>query len=158
MAWLNCLTEAYDRRIAIELERSNRYGNTFCLVVLDVDRFKVINDTYGHLAGDKVLKLLAKTAKKRLRSSDYIARYGGEEFVILLPETDADSALKLMNDICAQVRNSPFHFQTKPLKITVSLGIAEVAKDDSAEDLFSRADKAMYHAKDMGRDQCQVAA
>ena len=150
--------EAYDRRIAIELERSNRYGNTFCLVVLDVDRFKVINDTYGHLAGDKVLKLLAKTAKKRLRSSDYIARYGGEEFVILLPETDADSALKLMNDICAQVRNSPFHFQTKPLKITVSLGIAEVAKDDSAEDLFSRADKAMYHAKDMGRDQCQVAA
>ena len=105
-----------------------------------------------------MLKLLAKTAKKRLRSSDYIARYGGEEFVILLPETDTDSALKLMNDICSQVRNSPFHFQTKPLKITVSLGIAEVARDDSAEDLFSRADKAMYHAKDMGRDQCQVAA
>ncbi len=150
--------EAYDRRVSIELERFIRYGNTFCLVVLDVDRFKAINDNYGHLAGDKVLKLLAKTAKKRLRSSDYIARYGGEEFVILLPETSADSALTLMNDICAQIRNSPFHFQTQPLKITVSLGIAEVAADDSVEDLFSRADKAMYQAKDMGRDQCRVAA
>ena len=62
--------------------------------------------------------------------------------------------MKLMNDICAQVRNSLFHFQTKPLKITVPLGIAEVVTDDSAKELFSRADKAMYHAKDMGRDQC----
>ncbi|MDG1293084.1 MAG: GGDEF domain-containing protein, partial [Pseudomonadales bacterium] len=112
--------EAYERRIAIELERARRYGSRFCLVVADVDYFKQVNDTYGHLAGDKVLKVLAKTMQQRLRLADFIARYGGEEFVILLPETDAKAALALMDTIGMQIRDCPFHFKSKPLKVTIS--------------------------------------
>ena len=150
--------EAYERRIAIELERARRYGSKFCLVVADVDYFKQVNDTYGHLAGDKVLKVLAKTMQHRLRLADFIARYGGEEFVILLPETDAKAALTLMNAICVQIRDCPFHFKSKPLKVTISIGIAEIAEGDDARTLFARADKAMYEAKQQGRDRCFVAA
>jgi diguanylate cyclase len=150
--------EAYERRIAIELERARRYGSKFCLVVADVDYFKQVNDRFGHLAGDKVLRVLAKTMRHRLRLADFIARYGGEEFVILLPETDAKAALMLMDQICLQIRDCPFHFKSEPLKITVSLGIAQVAEDDDARTLFARADKAMYEAKQQGRDRCYVAA
>ena len=150
--------EAYERRIAIELERARRYGSKFCLVVADVDYFKQVNDRFGHLAGDKVLRVLAKTMRHRLRLADFIARYGGEEFVILLPETDAKAALMLMDQICLQIRDCPFHFKSEPLKITVSLGIAQVAEDDDARTLFARADKAMYEAKRQGRDRCYVAA
>lgn len=149
--------EAYDRRIGIELERAMRYSRRFCLVVADVDYFKAINDSYGHLAGDKVLKVLAKTIRQRLRRADFIARYGGEEFVILLPETDAQAALTVMDDICSQIRNCPFRFKSERLKITVSFGIAEVNDTDDAESLFARADKAMYEAKEQGRDQCKLA-
>lgn len=149
--------EAYERRIAIELERVRRYDSKFCLVVADVDYFKQVNDSYGHLAGDKVLKVLAKTMRRRLRLADFIARYGGEEFVILLPETDAKAALVLMNEICMQIRDCPFHFKSKPLNITISLGIAQVTEGDDARELFARADKAMYKAKQQGRDRCHVA-
>lgn len=149
--------EAYDRRIGIELERAQRYGRRFCLVVADVDYFKSINDSYGHLAGDKVLKVLAKTIRQRLRRADFIARYGGEEFAILLPETEAQAALAVMDDICSQIRNCPFRFKSEPLKITVSFGIAEVSDVDDAESLFARADQAMYEAKEQGRDQCKLA-
>ncbi len=150
--------EAYERRLGIELERWSRYDRKFCLVVADVDYFKSINDRYGHLAGDKVLKVLAKTIRQRLRRADFIARYGGEEFVILLPETDAEQALSVMDDICSQIRNCPFHFKNEPLKITVSFGIAEVAEGDEPESLFARADTAMYEAKKLGRDRCQLAS
>lgn len=150
--------EAYERRLGIELERSQRYDRRFCLVVADVDFFKSINDRYGHLAGDKVLKVLAKTIRQRLRRADFIARYGGEEFVILLPETDAAQALSVMDNICSQIRNCPFHFKSEPLKITVSFGIAQVGADDDAESIFSRADSALYEAKAQGRDRCHLAA
>jgi diguanylate cyclase len=149
--------EAYERRLGIELERSRRYERKFCLVVADVDHFKMINDRYGHLAGDKVLKVLAKTIRQRIRRADFIARYGGEEFVIILPETDAEQAVTVMSDICSQIRGCPFHFKSEPLKITVSFGIAEVSASDDHETLFARADKAMYQAKDQGRDRCYLA-
>ena len=149
--------QAYERRLGIELERSRRYERKFCLVVADVDHFKMINDRYGHLAGDKVLKVLAKTIRQRIRRADFIARYGGEEFVIILPETDAEQAVTVMSDICSQIRGCPFHFKSEPLKITVSFGIAEVSASDDHETLFARADKAMYQAKDQGRDRCYLA-
>ena len=149
--------DAYERRLGIEMERARRYGRRFCLVVADVDYFKSINDRYGHLAGDKVLKVLAKTIRQRLRRADFIARYGGEEFVIILPETDAEQALSVMGDICSQIRSCPFHFKSEPLKITVSFGIAEVSESDDQETLFARADNAMYEAKKLGRDRCQLA-
>ncbi len=149
--------EAYVRRFAIELERGERYERSFCLVVADVDHFKSINDQFGHLAGDKVLRVLAKTMRQRLRRADFIARYGGEEFVILLPETAAAEALKVMNDVCRQIRECPFHFKSDPLQITVSFGIAQFIVGDDADSLFSRADEALYAAKRGGRDRCELA-
>ena len=149
--------EAYGRRIALELERWERYQRSFCLVVADVDHFKSINDQFGHLAGDKVLRVLAKTMRQRLRRADFIARYGGEEFVILLPETAAVEALSVMNDVCRQIRECPFHFKSEPLKITVSFGIAQLLQGDDADSLFSRADQALYAAKRGGRDRCELA-
>ena len=149
--------EAYTRRIALELERWERYQRSFCLVVADIDHFKSINDKFGHLAGDKVLRVLAKTMRQRLRRADFIARYGGEEFVILLPETAAEEALTVMNDVCRQIRECPFHFKSEPLQITVSFGIAQLASGDDADDLFARADQALYAAKRGGRDRCELA-
>ncbi len=156
---LTCLPNraAYDRRIEMELERCQRYSRQFCLVVADVDDFKRINDTFGHLAGDKVLKLLAGTMRARLRNTDFIARYGGEEFVIILPESDAEAAIVAMNHICEQIAACPFHHKEQPLKITVSFGVAEVGIDEDAEALFARADNAMYAAKKGGRNRCELA-
>lgn len=149
---------AYDRRLAIEFERWERYRHNFCLVVADIDHFKLINDHYGHLAGDKVLKVVASTIRKRLRRVDYIARYGGEEFVILLPATDADTALKLIEELAEKVRSCPFHYNKQPLAITLSFGIAQAELGDNQESLFERADAALYTAKRAGRDKTVVAS
>lgn len=158
---LDSLTElpnrsAYERRLDIEMERWQRYQQGFCLVIADIDHFKLVNDKYGHLAGDKVLRVVAKTLRKRLRRADFIARFGGEEFVILLPATDSAKALQLMEKLREQIRECPFHYNKDPLEITVSFGIAEVQGSDTCEALFERADKALYAAKDAGRDKCRV--
>lgn len=148
---------AYDRMGNHEMARWERYQLGFCLVVADIDFFKSINDKYGHLAGDKVLAVVAKTIRKRLRRVDFIARYGGEEFVVLLPSTRAEEAKKLMDKLGRDIREAPFHFNKSPLKITVSFGVAEVGEGDTLEALFSRADTALYKAKASGRD-CTVVA
>jgi len=148
---------AYDRMGALEMARWERYGQSFCLVVADIDFFKSINDKYGHLAGDKVLSVVARTIRKRLRRVDFIARYGGEEFALILPATGADEAKKLMDNLGKDIREAPFHYNKSPLRITVSFGVAEVAEADTLESLFSRADTALYKAKASGRD-CTVIA
>jgi diguanylate cyclase len=148
---------AYERKLEIELERWTRYQHKFCLVVADIDHFKLINDRYGHLAGDKVLKVVASTIRKRLRRVDYIARFGGEEFVILLPATDAEQARKLIEDLGQKIRECPFHYNKEPLEITLSFGISQVVEDDTPETLFARADEALYEAKRSGRDRTVVS-
>lgn len=149
--------EAYAERAHHEIQRLQRYGHPLTLAVCDIDRFKSINDNYGHQAGDKVLKLMAKVISTRLRNVDFVARFGGEEFVILMPETNAEQAFKVLDKVRATVGKTAFRFKDAPVSITISLGIAEVAADDTVEHVFARADKALYAAKNGGRNRCELA-
>jgi len=149
--------DAYQHRLEEELARKARYGGSLTLVVADVDHFKRINDNYGHLAGDKVLQLLAKALRKSLRDVDFVGRYGGEEFVILMPETNAEEALSATEKLRTKVEASPFNFRKERVPITMSFGISEFHALENAETVFERADKALYRAKDEGRNRCILA-
>jgi diguanylate cyclase len=162
LALLDMLTQlpnrqAYEQRLQQEYERWKRYGRPLTLAVCDIDHFKSINDNFGHLAGDKVLRIIAKTLAKRLRKTDFIARFGGEEFVVLLPETDQQAALQAIETIREAVANCPFHFREKPLSITLSAGIAVFSGNATPEQVFERADTALYQAKQNGRNRCEIA-
>lgn len=148
--------ESYQQRLDQEVQRFQRYGGKLSLMVCDVDLFKRINDTYGHLAGDKVLKIIAKSLQKNLRSSDFIARFGGEEFVALMPETSTDEALIVAEKLRKKIEESPFNFKKEPVQITVSFGISEIVEGESIDEVFNRADKALYKAKESGRNQVQI--
>ncbi|TQV70738.1 GGDEF domain-containing protein [Exilibacterium tricleocarpae] len=148
--------EAYNERAHMEFQRWRRYRNPLSLAVCDIDRFKVINDTYGHQAGDRVLKVLSRALAKRLREVDFIARYGGEEFVVLLPETGAADAHLLLDKIRAAIAQTPFRFKEQPVEVTLSIGVEEFRDDDSVESVFARADRLLYRAKEEGRNLCLV--
>lgn len=129
------------------------------IMVIDIDHFKTINDTFGHTIGDQVLKSLGKTMKKSIRSSDYIARYGGEEFVIVLPDTELDFAAQLAKKLKETVNSLKFELRkkNKVLKTTCSFGIASFSDQlTTGADVFAAADKALYHAKENGRDAVAV--
>lgn len=149
--------DAYQQRLEEELSRKARYGGPLTMVVADVDFFKCINDNYGHLAGDKVLQLLAKAMRKSLRDVDFIGRYGGEEFVILMPETNAEEALVATEKLRTKVESSPFNFRKERVPITMSFGISEFQTLEDGETVFERADKALYQAKAEGRNRCIVS-
>jgi len=144
---------AYDESLAQELGRFRRNGKTFCLAVLDIDHFKRVNDTYGHTAGDKALKLVATQIGDRLRQTDLLFRTGGEEFVLLLPDTGLAAARPLVEAVRGGIDKAPFHFEGAPVTITLSAGVTAVRDDDTAETLFDRADDAMYRAKKTGRNR-----
>ena len=147
---------AYDLYIQKEHERFKRYGGELSLLVCDVDKFKSINDNYGHQAGDKVLQLISRQVKKGTRETDMLARYGGEEFVVILPETNVDDAFQVGEKIRAEVAKSPFHFKGTRVQITISCGIATFKKGYRPEQVFDAADAALYKAKENGRNQCQI--
>jgi diguanylate cyclase len=148
---------AYDERATYEFERWTRYKRSLVLAVCDVDRFKSINDNFGHLAGDKVLRILARTLRARLRKTDFVARYGGEEFVVLMPEATLPDALAALEMVRGAVAECPFHFRDQPLKITLSAGLAQFEEGDDMVTVFERADRALYTAKENGRDRCVIA-
>ena len=148
--------EAYSERLGLELARFKRYKAPLVLAVADVDHFKLVNDNYGHLAGDRVLQVVAKTIKNKVRETDFVGRFGGEEFVFLFPETSLDDGLKTVEKIRLGVASCPFHFRDKPVTVTVSFGLAQFAEGDSAEDVFVRADQALYRAKAAGRNQSLI--
>jgi diguanylate cyclase len=148
--------EAYQQRLEQEVKRIERYGGKLSLMVCDVDLFKRINDAYGHLAGDKVLKIIANSLQRNLRSTDFIARFGGEEFVVLMPETSTSEAKIIAEKMRIKIEESPFNFKKEPVQITVSFGISEFAEGETAAEVFSRADKALYEAKDKGRNKVQL--
>lgn len=150
--------EAWQERLTFEFNRWQRYQYPLTIGVLDLDLFKRINDTYGHKAGDRVLQLVAKELRKRLRNTDFVARYGGEEFVLLLPETQPDDALSVMNKIRQHVSELPFHFSGEPVTITFSAGLAAFTSEDSEDSVFERADKAVYRAKSAGRNCVRLSA
>jgi diguanylate cyclase len=148
--------EAYEKRAELEFKRWQRYRRPLSLVVGDIDFFKSINDNYGHLAGDKVLQIVARQLRERLRQTDFIARYGGEEMVILLPETSVQQALQTAENLRRQLEAANFHYNDDPVLVTMSFGIAEFCEGDTVESVFTRADKAMYRSKDEGRNRCSV--
>ena len=155
--------EAYDLRLRQVLDEW-LHGASFerrdddralCLAVADVDLFKKINDSYGHLAGDKVLKIIAREMVSRLREKDFIGRYGGEEFVIIMPDTRPADAEHVLNKLRLAVAAIPFHFKEQQIQITISFGVVEALREDSPETIFDRADKALYKAKENGRNRVQ---
>lgn len=143
---------AYDEHIEQEYERWSRYRTAFAVVVADLDLFKKVNDSFGHLAGDKVLRLVAKVITKNIRVTDFVARYGGEEFVIILPSTGTAEAEQAMDKLRQSLEKSPFNFHGKPVGITMSFGVTEIKEGDSLDDVFTRADEALYQAKEDGRN------
>jgi diguanylate cyclase len=149
--------EAYSERVHEEFKRWQRYQRPLTLAVCDIDHFKRINDTYGHQAGDRVLKVLSRGIAKRLREVDFMARYGGEEFVLVLPETQAQQAFSALDKIREAIAQTPFHFKESPVQITLSMGIAEFNEGDTIEKVFARADKQLYVAKEQGRNRCLIA-
>ncbi|WP_299979663.1 diguanylate cyclase [Desulfobacula sp.] len=159
LAITDALTGLYNSRhffsqIKIEIDRYKRYSRALSLLILDIDFFKVYNDTWGHLDGDKVLMGLGKTIKPCMRSMDTAYRYGGEEFVILLPETGLQKACvvgaRIKDNIAAQM------FEPEPgikTSITVSLGATELVEGENSKSFIRRADKALYKSKDTGRNK-----
>ncbi len=156
------LTKVYNHRFFQELlekeyKRSDRYDTEFSLIMLDIDFFKKINDTYGHLLGDEILKEIAALILECLRSMDVVARYGGEEFAILLPETNLPEAIKTAERIRRTIENHDFMEVQggKPLKITVSLGVTTYPSDNinDRSDILTKADIALYEAKETGRNR-----
>jgi len=146
---------AWNERLEVEGARWQRYGGELLMAVLDVDHFKRINDEYGHLAGDKVLKIIAGELAKRVRVTDFIARFGGEEFVLLMPSTPMEGGLKLLDVLRTAIEACPFHFKGQPVTITLSGGLAAYHPGEVAEQVFERADQALYRAKRGGRNRIE---
>lgn len=149
--------QAYEERLASEIARCKRYETPLSMVVWDVDKFKAINDNYGHAGGDRVLKVLAEILSSRIRETDFVARYGGEEFVMLMPETTAESAMQVADKLCHEVSQTPFHFRDNPVAVTISAGVAQFHQGELVTTLFERADAALYAAKEAGRNRVHSA-
>ncbi len=144
---------AYQERARAEEARWRRYGAPLSLIILDVDRFKAINDSFGHRAGDLVLRTIAQLVGSRIREVDFFARYGGEEFVILLPETPLAAAREVAEKVRRSVEAFRFHARGKRIPITISCGVAQLREGDTVEAAFERADAALYRAKGDGRNR-----
>ena len=149
--------EAWQERLSFEYNRWQRYSHPLTIGVLDIDLFKRINDSYGHKAGDRVLQLVAREFRDRLRTTDFVARFGGEEFVVLFPETEPSDARAVVDKLREHVGKLPFHFRGEPVTVTFSAGLAGFIAGDTEESVFDRADRALYQAKDAGRDQVMIS-
>jgi diguanylate cyclase len=149
--------EAYNERASAEVQRWQRYGRPLTIAIFDIDHFKRINDSYGHQAGDRVIKVIGRSIAKRLREVDFFCRYGGEEFVALMPETDSETALGVLEKVRDAIANAAFNYKDQPMSITLSVGLTEFKTNDVLETAFERADQALYNAKSTGRNRCHLA-
>lgn len=158
------LTGIPNRRLFFELSKKHfeltRLRNQpLSLLMIDVDDFKQINDTYGHLAGDKVLKHIVNLFRARLREKDLLARYAGDEFAVLLPDTHAEAARKTAEALQKILRETPYAtVEGTEISVTLSIGVSEHRDEDICEELLQNADKALYHAKELGRNRVEVYA
>ncbi|MCU7892830.1 MAG: GGDEF domain-containing protein [Candidatus Thiodiazotropha sp. (ex Ustalcina ferruginea)] len=142
-----------------EFKRAKRFSRKLSVMMLDLDHFKRVNDTYDHTVGDMVLKHIAGICSSIIRGQDLLARYGGEEFTILLPETDIEGAAQLGQRICDNVAITPCQVGQTDIKITVSIGASEIEiGDEDFQDVLLRADKALYEAKKRGRNRVVVSS
>ena len=157
MAITDGLTGVFNRSWIVtamdqERERVRRHGGTFTVAVLDIDHFKQVNDQFGHLIGDQVLKVFADLVKAELRQTDHVARVGGEEFLVLLGQTPHASAIPVLERVRQRVADHPWSSVHDGLTVTVSIGVACHSADDAPDTLWARADAALYAAKSAGRN------
>ena len=148
---------AWTERLDAEVSLWQRYHNSLLLAVIDVDHFKRVNDDFGHLAGDKVLKIIGTQLSKKLRRTDFIARFGGEEFVALLPNTSVEEGEPLIQTLRAAIEACPFHFKGERVTITCSAGLTAFQTGEGSKQAFERADQALYRAKRGGRNRIELA-
>jgi diguanylate cyclase len=146
----------FEQHIAESCLRAARSGAPSSLLVLDIDRFKQINDSFGHAAGDRALRIVAEQLRAGLRSDDLLARYGGEEFVVVLADADGEAAMRTAESLRRRIENLGFHGQQRPVRITLSCGVTMLRGDDTPETAFERADGALYRAKRGGRNRCEL--
>lgn len=144
--------EYYNERATYEYHRWVRYERALTLAVFDIDHFKKINDSHGHQAGDRVLRVIGRSVAKRLREVDFFCRFGGEEFVAIMPETSLADALPVLDTIRAAIANASFNYKDQSISISLSIGVTEFKKGDDVESAFARADEALYAAKSSGRN------
>jgi two-component system cell cycle response regulator len=163
----DALTGAYNRRflmeqLPIEIERSARYDHRLSVLMCDVDHFKKLNDTYGHQAGDEVLKRVVATMRSKVRNSDWVARFGGEEFVIVLPETGFSNAVKVAETLRASLVEQAVVFDGQPLSVSASFGVAgwdhAVPADAAVDMIVARCDEGVYESKEAGRNRVTAKA
>jgi len=151
--WEECLQQEYRRS-----KRASELGKVeSSLIIFDIDHFKPVNDTHGHLAGDEVIRAVAKCLKETARDTDFAGRYGGEEFVLLLPDTGVEDALGVAERLRTKIQSLIVKYEDLELNITISLGICDFTSDLSSFNLWlERADQALYHSKHQGRNQSSV--
>lgn len=157
LAITDTLTKAYNRqylfqRLPQEIDRVRRYKSPLSVILADIDHFKVFNDTYGHLAGDFVLKEVVRLAKSQIRDVDMLVRYGGEELLFILPNTGLEGAMVTAERVRRALDAAAFPWSNKQLHVTVSMGVAQYDAADSDEEFLKRADQALYLAKSQGRN------
>jgi diguanylate cyclase len=155
------LTSVYNRKTGMnrlneEIARAGRIGKPTCVAILDIDNFKTINDTYGHLVGDRVLRHVALQIKNSLRTCDIVARYGGEEFLIILPDTDEINAIIALDRVKMNIAKKPIRVGREYLNITVSIGVTEISNNEHPLSSIDKADKALYKAKKNGKNKIEV--
>jgi diguanylate cyclase (GGDEF)-like protein len=161
MTTVDGLTQAYNRRYFIEtfereVQRAKRYRRELCLAMIDIDYFKAVNDTWGHLAGDHVLRETARIVADSIRLEDVFGRYGGEEFALLLPEVGLAGSIQVCERLRQQIESAVLRFGSDELRITASFGLASTLSfsgDFSPLDLIDRADERLYEAKRQGRNR-----
>jgi diguanylate cyclase (GGDEF)-like protein len=159
------LTGLYNRayladRFTVELRRARNYGFPMSVALFDIDRFKMVNDRYGHPAGDTVLRKLASFLRERMRSTDAVVRYGGEEFAVLMATAASDVAFEQADRIRAELENMPFVLpgQAEPIQVTISGGVATYPQDGQTfSELIAAADAGLYHAKENGRNRVSAS-
>lgn len=157
LAITDSLTQALNRRgikIALlqAMAQSERYHHPLSVALLDIDRFKDVNDTYGHQVGDRVLESLTHLLAETLRAPDSLGRYGGEEFLLVMPETDLDATNVIAERIRQRVRETYFEVGEVRIKMTVSIGATQFRSGEALAELFARVDRALYDAKQAGRN------
>ncbi len=157
MTIMDGLTGIHNKRYLMEqlereLSRAARHERPLTLVMLDIDHFKAVNDTFGHLAGDQVLKDLAQLVRSRLRPDDLISRYGGEEFAVVLPETTLAGGVEIAEQLRALVESESFWFEDEEIRTSVSCGVCELKPEWLCRDFLREADRMLYEAKRVGRN------
>ena len=159
LATIDTLTEIYNRshfflRAQAEFNRARRLGEPMAAMMIDIDHFKRVNDTYGHLVGDQVLRVIAGLCNKRMRKYDLLGRYGGEEFVVILPHTTIAQALTTAERIRENISQTEIKTTESTINVRVSIGVAALTKKmETLESLLDQADRALYQAKDTGRNR-----